>query len=483
MPRHHRHQLLNRDGIAFVNLSHPDDIRRHDVQKGIRRHVMTNVGQSRRKKPRHIVIPLEILTPQADSNDFQLEGHPVDGQRPDAPETRSPHRLFQLNRLGILGVELSDRTLQIVHFIAAESEYINQPFHSIWVRIGFSDPTTLHLSMATTLLLWNRKNNDPILTAANDMEAVRYYSKALKDLSTRLSDPFDCTSAGVVATIIGCLCHDVHIGDWGRWSTHVDGLYQVSQLRGGIDGMDNHIPAIASWLDLIGSAALDTTPRFPVPSAFPTANESAKGTLPALRFLASYMKLAFPQLSPVSEALCMMSSIAQKVNSNSHRPDFWKDSVSAINLLGPVTHHLLSVCRVCQIGGEASEVLILGEMIRLTCLMLLSRLKGLFSLNTLDMVSLWANFMTTLSLPVMDRVTTHLNDLGLWALVTCALIQPGDGMEELLSHIEAAMRAKGIADMHGAIDLARALIWIDAIEGQGEVLLAGKMDFIECERM
>ncbi|KAI8713683.1 hypothetical protein NCS52_01213600 [Fusarium sp. LHS14.1] len=333
---------------------------------------MAKVGQSRRKKPRHIVIPLEIVTPRADGNDFQLEQHPVDGQRPDAPEPRSPHRLFQLNRLGILGVELSDRTLQIVHFIAAESEYINQPFHSIWVRIGFSDPTTLHLSMATTLLLWNRKNNDPVLKAANDMEAVRYYSKALKDLSTRLSDPFDCTSAGVVATIIGCLCHDissircacilytnhmrqVHIGDWGRWSTHVD--------------------------------------------------------------------------------------------------------------------------------GEASEVLILGEMIRLTCLMLLSRLKGLFSLNTLDMVTLWANFMTTLSLPVMDTVTTHLNDLGLWALVTCALIQPGDGMEELLSHIEAAMRAKGIADMRGAIDLARALIWIDAIEGQGEVLLAGKMDSIECKRM
>ncbi|KAJ3550113.1 hypothetical protein NM208_g143 [Fusarium decemcellulare] len=501
MPRHHRHQLLNRDGIAFVNLSHPDDIRRRDIQKGIRSHVMADVGQSRRKKPRHVVIPLEIMTPQADSNDFQLEGHPVDGQRPDAPETPYPPRLFQLNRLGILGVELNDRTLQIVHFIAAESEYINQPFHAIWVRMGFSDPTALHLSMATTLLLWNRKNNVPVLKVADNMEAVRYYSKALKDLATRLSDPFDRTSAGVVATIIGCLCHDVHIGDWGRWSAHIDGLYQVSKLRGGLDRLDNHIPAIASWwvyasirrsgldnnninrLDLVGSAALDTTPRFPVPIAFPTANKSAKETLPALRFLISYMKLASPQLSLISEALCMMSSVAQKVNSNSHSPEFWKDGVSAIHLLGPVTHHLLSACRACQVGSEASEVLILGEMIRLTCLMLLSRLKGMFSLNTLDMATLWANFMTILSLPVMDKVTTHLNDLGLWALVTCALVQPGDGMEELLSHIDAAMRAKGITDMHGAIDLAKALIWIDAIEGQGEILLAGKMDSTECKRL
>ncbi|KAF4468831.1 hypothetical protein FALBO_4279 [Fusarium albosuccineum] len=481
MPRHH--QLPNRDGIAFVNLSHPDDIRRHDIQKGIRRHVMADVGQSRRKRPRHVVIPLEIMTPQADGNVFQLEGHLVDGQRLDAPKTQPPYPLFQLNRVGILGVALDDRTLQIVHFIAAESEYINQPFHTIWVRMGFSDPTALHLSMATTLLLWNRKNNVPMLRVTDNMQAVRYYSKAVKDLSTRLSDPFDRTSAGVVASIIGCLCHDVHVGDWERWSAHIDGLYQVSKLRGGIDGMDNHIPTIASWLDLVGSAALDTTPRFPAPIVFPTANKSAKETLPALRFLVSYMKLASPQLAPISEALCMMSSVAQKVNSNSHNPDFWKDGVGAINLLGPVTHHLLSVCRVYQVDIEASEVLILGEMIRLTCLMLLSRLKGMFSLNALDMAPLWANFMTKLPLPVTDKVTTHLNDLELWALVTCALVQPGDGMEELLSHIEAAMRTRGITDMHGAIDLAKALIWIDAIEGQGEVLLAGKMDSTECKRM
>lgn len=118
--------------------------------------------------------------------------------------------------------------------------------------------------MATTLLFWNCKNNIAILKITDDMEAVRYYTKALKDLSARLSDPFDRTSAGVIATVIGCLCHDVgvfilpafscthhlrqvHIGDWARWSTHIDGLYQIVKLRGGMDGLDNHIPAIASW--------------------------------------------------------------------------------------------------------------------------------------------------------------------------------------------------------------------------------------------
>ncbi|CAG9977263.1 unnamed protein product [Clonostachys byssicola] len=479
MPRHQSHQPLNGSGITFVNLSHPDDIRQHDIQDGIRRHVLAGVGRSRRKRPRHAVIPLEIMAPEVNRYDFQRGERPVHHQSPDAaypPETRSPNRLFQLDRYGVLGVELTDRTLQIIHFIASESEYINQPLHRIWVRMGFSDPTALHLSMATTLLLWNRKNNVPILKITDDMEPVRYYTKALKDLSVRLSDPFDRTSAGVIATVIGCLCHDVHIGNWGRWSTHIDGLYEVSKLRGGMDRLDNHIPAIASWLDLVGSAAFDTLPRFPIPKEFTATDKSPRETPPALRSLILYMSLAFPQLTPISEALCMTSSVARKVNTNSHDSDFWKDAVGAMELLGPVTHHLLSACRIDSVGINASRIQVLGEIVRLVCLMLLSRLKGLFSLNTLDMTPLWTRFMATLSVFVINRDAACLDGLELWALVTSALVQPGQGMEELLPHIEAAMRSKGSTDIHEAIKLTKELIWIDIIEGQGEALLAGRMD-------
>ncbi|CAH0034467.1 unnamed protein product [Clonostachys rhizophaga] len=168
MPQHQRHQPLNWSGITFVNLSHRDDIRQRDIQNGIHRHVMAGVGRLRREKPRHVVITLEIMAPEANKGGFQ---------------PREP--------------------------IASESEYINHPFHRIWVRMGFSDPTALYLSMGTTLLLWNRKNSIPTLKITDDMEPKRYYTKAPKDISARLSDPFDHKSAGVIATIIGCLCHDV----------------------------------------------------------------------------------------------------------------------------------------------------------------------------------------------------------------------------------------------------------------------------------
>lgn len=179
------------------------------------------------------------------------------------------------------------------------------------------------------------------------------------------------------------------------------------------------------------------------------------------------MKLAFPQLLSISEALCMMSSVARKINTNSHDSDFWNDGVGAMDLLGPVTHHLLSASRIYSVGSDVSGIQVLGEIVSLVCLTLLSRLKGLFSLNTLDMTPLRTRFMTQLSLFDINRDAANLHGLKLWALLTSALIQPSDGRGELLPYIEAVMRCEGSMDIHGAIDLTKALLWIDVIEGQG----------------
>ncbi|KAM5378797.1 hypothetical protein ACJZ2D_004270 [Fusarium nematophilum] len=486
MPRNDRNQPLGRSrgsGITFINLSHPDDVRRRDVQAGIRRHVMTDIGRSRRKKPQHVVIPLEIDMLQANSGLLQPKEHSMDGQNVphelDAacpPEAQSPHQLRQLNQLGIFGVDLDNRTLQIVHLLKTESEYRYEPFHIIWVRMGFSDPTALHISMATTLLFWNRRNNIPIHRIVDNIEAAKYYSKALKELSKRLSNPSDRTSPGVIATIIGCLCHDVKLGHWESWSTHVDGLDRVFELRGGTDGLENHIPLLAFWLDLVGRAALDIPPRFPIPKELAALNPPVEGMPPALRSLLHYTCLAFPQLSPISDVLCIMSSVVQVVNSKSHSLDFWRDGVGAVSLLGPVTHHLLSLSTTSEARGEASGTSIVGELVRLTCLMLLSHLKGLFYLNTLDMVPLYAKFMATAAQSTGDEEADLLNDLKLWAVVSSAILQSSDNRRVLLPYIRAAMRSKGTPNMPSAIELAKSLIWLDVVEGQREAQLAEEVD-------
>ncbi|KAH7136397.1 hypothetical protein EDB81DRAFT_693487 [Dactylonectria macrodidyma] len=480
MAHNDRDQAFNRSrnsSIAFINLSHPDDIRRRDIQVGIRRHVMADIGQSRRKRPRHFVVPLEINTLQLNGGQFQPEERSPDGRMVahelDAacpPQVLPLHQL-RLNQLGIFGIDLDHRTLQIVHFMMSQLETRYTPFHGIWARMGFSDSNALYLSMATTLLSQDRRGNIPAHRTTDNSEAVEYYSKALKGLSKRLSDPFDQTSPGVIATIIGCLCHDVQLGEWERWSAHIDGLDQVFKLRGGTDGLENHIPLLAFWLDLVGRSTLDIPPRFPIPKELTAPNMSPEAMPPAMRLLLPRMQLEFPQLSSISEALYMMSSVAQRVNSNSHSLDLWRNEVGAVSLLGPVTHHLLSLPHMSGFRSDAPGAIVVGEMVRLVCLMLLSYLKGLFSLNTLDMVPLCAKFMAAAARPTRDDEVGQLNDLRLWALITSGLLLSNDDTRALLPHIRAAMRFLGITDIHHAFDLAKGLLWLHVVEGQGEAQL------------
>jgi len=186
------------------------------------------------------------------------------------------------------------------------------------------------------------------------------------------------------------------------------------------------------------------------------------------------MRLAFPQLAPISQALRIMSSVARTVNRNSDSPHFWQDEIGAVSLLGPVTHHLLSISRPSGIPSEGSEALVVGELARLACLTILSGLKGLFSLNTLDAAPLFTKFLATVTRS--PEKASQLPDIKLWALISCALLQTGNGARALLPHIQAALRSRGGSNARCAINLAKSLIWIDALEGHGEFQLTRDID-------
>lgn len=78
-----------------------------------------------------------------------------------------------------------------------------------WIRICFTDYTAFYLSMASALLFWDWRKGVMSREFFDNPEATKYYFIALDQLSKRLNDPQECASPGVIATILGCLCHDV----------------------------------------------------------------------------------------------------------------------------------------------------------------------------------------------------------------------------------------------------------------------------------
>lgn len=95
----------------------------------------------------------------------------------------------------------------------------------------------------------------------------------------------------------------------------------------------------------MGRAYFDAHPQFSLPDQpSDLLMRSHIYTIPEI----SDLPQEYPLLSPVNHALQMLSSLAENVNSNSHDPAFWEQDVTAIKLIVPVTHHLLSLPRLPQ---------------------------------------------------------------------------------------------------------------------------------------
>jgi hypothetical protein len=93
--------------------------------------------------------------------------------------------------------------------VIAQSDYKYRPFHVVWLRIGLSDPTAFQLSLASALLFKDNTSERPVLDFNDNEKSAKHYFKALSQLSDRLGDRQECMSPGVVATVLGCICHDV----------------------------------------------------------------------------------------------------------------------------------------------------------------------------------------------------------------------------------------------------------------------------------
>ncbi|KAI9168072.1 FAD-dependent monooxygenase CTB5 [Paramyrothecium foliicola] len=136
-----------RRDIMFVHIAHPKDAKRQEVQSGIRRHVMLDTARSRRKRPRYITIPLEIGAAQPSTRELSRDGDsrlriiPL----PTMPLLPAPSPHF--SSLGLLGVELDARGMQILDYNPTKDKRIepSTTFGFGWVQMGGWNRWAIHI--------------------------------------------------------------------------------------------------------------------------------------------------------------------------------------------------------------------------------------------------------------------------------------------------------------------------------------------------
>ncbi|EED17110.1 hypothetical protein TSTA_021670 [Talaromyces stipitatus ATCC 10500] len=341
--------------------------------------------------------------------------------------------------------------------------------------MALTDATAFQLCMANAAMFMAQRKQPDTFQYEKCSEALEYYGQCLRQVTKRLECRDDCTSEGVIVTVLGLICHDIYVGSWTRWETHMKGLHRIIQVRGGYKNIDSNLALWASWYDVLGSATHDTYPHFPeymnnLPSRLP-------GRTPLLEhIICKLMHENNAAMCPVINALDRIKVIADIVNARHHEPEFWRreDDLSPLHTIGPVAHILLSTPRLdLQTDGTIDSAKLFCEMTRLCMLILLAALKRLYSfaLDEIELTTLTAKFSLVLSIywrsPSLYQPDDALQSLQLWSILIVAALQPFVDRTLYVAEIRRCMHHMGIQSATDALQRSRDIAWVDVVCGMG----------------
>jgi hypothetical protein len=212
-------------GFAFINISHPDEIRQRSTQRTIRRRVMTAVGRSRRRRPLALTISINIPPTAFEAPENVPSGVPLVESPANLPYWEHVPR--SLHPSGLYPVEPDSRALQLIYFsklpgklnsisglnllyiVNTEADYVYRPFRLEWFSMALIDRSAFYLSLANAALFFNQMTNHGSFEYSDCLESSKYYSECLNQVTRRLGSRTESVSEGVITTVLGFICHDV----------------------------------------------------------------------------------------------------------------------------------------------------------------------------------------------------------------------------------------------------------------------------------
>lgn len=215
-------------------------------------------------------------------------------------------------------------------------------------------------------------------------------------------------------------------------------------------------------MDILGSAVYDVPPRFSIPNELlvPPATSSRPSLY--LQALISRLKSeGSTDLDAVATALQRASLVAHIANDNASRRVFWQDGMKGTRLIGPLSHYLLSWPRLPEhnsVDGLSPEAF-LREMIRLTLLILLAKLKLSFALvgDELDLLMQRSAHV----LLIGNAASTTFPDLSFWVLSTTGCLFTGHSRSFALVQTRDVMKVMGIDAAESAMETIREILLVE----------------------
>ncbi|RFU24393.1 hypothetical protein B7463_g11947, partial [Scytalidium lignicola] len=294
-------------------------------------------------------------------------------------------------------------------------------------------------------------------------EAIVLSTQAIRSLNRRLAAPVSSLDDGIIAAILTFACHAVMFNDLPGLITHLNGLVQILQQKGGIQIL-NPSPVLRImlfWVDVNAAFLQDLVPRFlspldilpPLYTNRLTSNvmdESSSSNLAA-------------ELVPIFEQISLLNEfILRELGTR----DLWDDGVFCGLQIVPILHQLLSV----RFDIEApNPAIVRQEFLRICAIIYLAKLRQKFGVNlALDI------YIAKLKRAVIDLYELVLggaDHLLLWGLIISGL--QSFGYRDHAWFVSMA----AVAILH-----AECESWNEVVNKIGQMMWVQQAFDLECDR-
>ncbi|KAF2972930.1 hypothetical protein GQX73_g578 [Xylaria multiplex] len=455
--------------FEFINVGRPGDEKKQSSK--IRRHVMKDIGRSRRKpKKCDEAVSKSILeaTPAPNSYSQALVPNPL-------VECKLSDIVFP--------VRMDEERRNLAEYVFAQARTSYHPFRIPWLSISLSDAAAWYITLANAVIMRRMKPDDPKPDFNTDTEATKWYTLSLESISKRLADPKE-RKEGLIGAITGFICHDSAAGNFARQEIHLRGLKRLVDSIGGIDEITNPmLRLMISWHDLTGASYRNTLPYFEVPKGSLTNIDTKNDTIYFKMLLDSWDKKC-PYLGDIYSALTATAAVASYVNQHCQTLNFWTDDVTAARLLAPALHEVLSL----EGRALASSPLHPGysgtaarEAFRRSLLIFLASLKAKFGAAKFELKRHLDDFRQISRIPHVDWAL--IPELNLWAHTIAALEEESDQRSWHVSAITSIMESTGFASSQQVLGVVRDIIWVEALFMEKVEALSHEIDSLVASKI
>ncbi|KAI0890278.1 uncharacterized protein GGS22DRAFT_11318 [Annulohypoxylon maeteangense] len=456
--------------FEFVNVACPGDVKQHST--AIRRHVMKDIGKARRK-PRTKKGKVIMGEGSSSATTDQDEAQPSSPSR--VVRLPSPRMDGTLHTI-VFPINMDQKRLNLIQYVVDEARNTYRPFRFPWLTMGLSDIAAWHITLANAVVYRGMKPGEKKSEFTN-LEAMKWYTLSLASITKRLADPAESESEGLIIAVTGFVCHDASIGNFERFAIHIEGLQRLINKKGGLHALSSpFLRLMISWLDLAGATYFNSKPRFHIPRDSITQIDTSNNSQ-YLRQLLQSWDADCPTLGDIMSAMNATAAAAAYINQNQDTPNFWIDDVKIARVLSPAFHEILTLEGIPlpddPLNPEYSGIAA-REAFRRAALIFLAAIKIRMGAGALEMGKHLEAFRQISQLPLVNWGLVA--ELNLWAHIISAMQEESPSRAWHVLTIVGIMENIGLQTGNQAMDLARGVIWVDAIDGGKSDSLCREID-------